>query len=193
MPRGLMPQMPNYRKWVGKLSLFLLILPMPGRARRLLSKQLKLSANSMSSATSRARSVLTMRPRSLLKFGTESTASTCAGRFSSSLPVISETDGIVNFVDLIDGASITDATDEATGISSKVVLDWRGQSKNLDLKPRITLRDSKGKVVKKADDNEARYYLVPETILSVEDGDKVNAGDVLARLPKATSKTKMNT
>jgi DNA-directed RNA polymerase subunit beta' len=106
------------------------------------------------------------------------------------LPVISETDGIVNFVDLIDGASITDATDEATGISSKVVLDWRAQSKNIDLKPRITLRDSKGKVVKKADDNEARYYLVPETILSVEDGDKVNAGDVLARLPKATSKTK---
>jgi DNA-directed RNA polymerase subunit beta' len=106
------------------------------------------------------------------------------------LPVISETDGIVNFVDLIDGASITDATDEATGISSKVVLDWRSQSKNIDLKPRITLRDSKGKVVKKADDNEARYYLVPETILSVDDGDKVNAGDVLARLPKATSKTK---
>jgi DNA-directed RNA polymerase subunit beta' len=106
------------------------------------------------------------------------------------LPVISETDGIVNFVDLIDGASISDATDEATGISSKVVLDWRAQSKNIDLKPRITLRDSKGKVVKKADDNEARYYLVPETILSVEDGDKVNAGDVLARLPKATSKTK---
>ncbi len=106
------------------------------------------------------------------------------------LPVISETDGIVNFVDLIDGASITDSTDEATGISSKVVLDWRGQSRNLDLKPRITLRDGKGKVVKKADDNEARYYLVPETILSVEDGDKVNAGDVLARLPKATSKTK---
>ena len=106
------------------------------------------------------------------------------------LPVISETDGIVNFVDLIDGASITDSTDEATGISSKVVLDWRGQSKNLDLKPRLTLRDSKGKVVKKADDNEARYYLVPETILSVEDGDKINAGDVLARLPKATSKTK---
>ncbi len=57
------------------------------------------------------------------------------------MPVISETDGIVNFVDLIDGASITDATDEATGISSKVVLDWRAQSKNLDLKPRITLRD----------------------------------------------------
>ena len=55
---------------------------------------------------------------------------------------------------------------------------------------RITLRDTKDKVVLKADGNEARYYLSPETILSINDGDKVNAGDVLARLPKATSKTK---
>ena len=38
-------------------------------------------------------------------------------------------------------------------------LDWRSQSKNTELKPRITLRDEKGNVVKKADDNEARYYL----------------------------------
>jgi len=106
------------------------------------------------------------------------------------LPVIAETEGVANYVDLIEGASITDIVDEATGISTKVVLDWRSQSKNIDLKPRITLRDGKGKVVKKADDNEARYYLVPETILSVEDGDKISAGDVLARLPKATSKTK---
>src|SRR6056300_38220 len=106
------------------------------------------------------------------------------------LPVIAETAGIVNYVDLVDGASISDKTDEATGISSKIVLDWRSQSKNLDLKPRITLRDKNDEVVKKADGNEARYYLSPETILSVADGSKVNAGDVLARLPKATSKTK---
>ena len=57
-------------------------------------------------------------------------------------------------------------------------MDWRSQSKNLDLKPRITLRDKKDEVVKKADGNEARYYLSPETILSVADGSKVNAGDV---------------
>ena len=62
--------------------------------------------------------------------------------------------------------------------------------KNTELKPRITLRDSKGNVIKKADDNEARYYLVPDSILSVQDGQKVSAGDILARLPKATSKTK---
>ncbi len=106
------------------------------------------------------------------------------------VPVIAETSGIANYVDLVDAISIADKTDEATGISSKIVLDWRSQSKNLDLKPRVTLRDSKDKVVLKADGNEARYYLSPETILSVADGDKVNAGDVLARLPKATSKTK---
>ena len=58
------------------------------------------------------------------------------------------------------------------------------------MKPRITLRDAKGNVVKKADDNEARYYLVPDSILSVKDGQKISAGDVLARLPKETSKTK---
>ena len=52
------------------------------------------------------------------------------------------------------------------------------------------MRDEKGNVIKKADDNEARYYLVPDSILSVKDGQKVFAGDVLARLPKETSKTK---
>ena len=108
------------------------------------------------------------------------------------LPVIAETAGIVNYVDLVDGASISDKTDEATGISSKIVLDWRSQSKNLDLKPRITLRDKNDEVVKKADGNEARYYLSPETILSVADGSKVNAGDVLARFQKLHLKQKIS-
>jgi len=93
-------------------------------------------------------------------------------------------------MDLIDGVSLAETVDDATGISSKSVSDWRAQSKNTELKPRITLRDETGNVVKKADDNEARYYLVPDSILSVNDGQKVSAGDVLARLPKATSKTK---
>jgi len=106
------------------------------------------------------------------------------------LPVIAERSGIVNYMDLVEGVSIAETVDDATGIASKSVLDWRSQSKNTELKPRITLRDEKGNVVKKADDNEARYYLVPDSILSVNDGQKVTAGDVLARLPKETSKTK---
>ena len=105
-------------------------------------------------------------------------------------PVIAEKSGIASYVDLIDGVSIQETTDDATGISSKSVVDWRSQSKNTDLKPRITLRDEKGNVIKKADDNEARYYLVPDSILSVKDGQKVSAGDVIARLPKETTKTK---
>ena len=105
-------------------------------------------------------------------------------------PVIAETGGIVNYVDLIDGVSITETMDDATGISTKTVVDWKNQSKNTELKPRITLRDDKGNVIKKADDNEARYYLVPDSILSVKDGQKISAGDVIARLPKETSKTK---
>ena len=105
-------------------------------------------------------------------------------------PVIAEKSGIASYVDLIDGVSIQETTDDATGISSKSVVDWRSQSKSTDLKPRITLRDEKGNVIKKADDNEARYYLVPDSILSVKDGQKVSAGDVIARLPKETTKTK---
>ncbi len=105
-------------------------------------------------------------------------------------PVIAEKSGIASYVDLIDGVSIQETTDDVTGISSKSVVDWRSQSKSTDLKPRITLRDEKGNVIKKADDNEARYYLVPDSILSVKDGQKVSAGDVIARLPKETTKTK---
>ena len=106
------------------------------------------------------------------------------------MPVIAEKGGTISYMDLVDGVSLAETVDDATGISSKSVLDWRSQSKNTELKPRITLRDEKGNVVKKADDNEARYYLVPDSILSVNDGQKVNAGDVVARLPKETSKTK---
>ena len=106
------------------------------------------------------------------------------------LPVIAERTGTASYMDLVEGVSIAETVDDATGIASKSVLDWRSQSKNTELKPRITLRDEKGNVVKKADDNEARYYLVPDSVLSVNDGQKVTAGDVLARLPKGTSKTK---
>ena len=93
-------------------------------------------------------------------------------------PVIAEKSGIAGYVDLIDGVSIQETLDDATGISTKAVVDWKTQSKNTDLKPRITLRDEKGNVIKKADDNEARYYLVPDSILSVKDGKKIFAGDV---------------
>ena len=106
------------------------------------------------------------------------------------LPVIAETSGIVNYMDLVEGISLTETMDDSTGISSKSVTDWKSLTKNTDLKPRLTLRSDKGEVIKKADGNVARYFLVPDSILSVKDGQKISAGDVLARLPKETSKTK---
>ena len=77
-------------------------------------------------------------------------------------------------MDLVEGTSITETLDDATGISSKSVTDWKSISKNSELKPRLTLRSEKGEIIKKADGNEARYYLVPDTILSVKDGQKIS-------------------
>ncbi len=106
------------------------------------------------------------------------------------LPIITEKSGVVHFVDLVEGVSVKEVVDEVTGITNKVVMDWRASSKGADLKPRITLRDDTGEVVKLANGTEARYYLSVDAILSVEDGQRVNAGDVLARIPREAAKTR---
>ncbi len=103
-------------------------------------------------------------------------------------PIITEREGIANYVDLVDGVSMRDVVDEATGISYKTVIDWK-QHKGSDLRPRITLRDEDGEVVQLANGTEARYFLSVDAILSVEPGSQVHAGDVLARIPQ-TAKTR---
>ncbi len=106
------------------------------------------------------------------------------------LPVITEKDGVVNFIDLVEGVSLSDKVDEATGISSKVVIDWRSQPRGGDLKPRIALQDSKGAVIKLPNGLAANYYLSVDSVLSVENGQEVKAGDIVARIPRETSKTR---
>ncbi len=106
------------------------------------------------------------------------------------IPIITEKDGIANYVDLVGGVSMREAVDETTGISSKVVTDWKQQPKGADLRPRITLRDKKGEVIKLSNELEARYFLSVDAILSVENGQAVKAGDVLARIPREASKTR---
>ena len=105
-------------------------------------------------------------------------------------PIITEREGMVNFRDLVEGVSMREAVDEATGISYRVVTDWKQQPKGTELRPRITLRDKEGNVVTLANGGEARYYLSAEAILSVEDGQEVHAGDVLARIPVEGTKTR---
>jgi DNA-directed RNA polymerase subunit beta' len=106
------------------------------------------------------------------------------------LPIISEKEGTANYTDLVEGLSMTEKVDEATGIASKVVIDWKQQPKGADLKPRITLRNKKGDVVTLAKGLEARYFLSVDAILSVEPGQQVHAGDVLARIPRESAKTR---
>ena len=106
------------------------------------------------------------------------------------LPIITEREGIAHYVDLIENVSVREITDEATGISSRVVVDWKQMSKGGDLKPRITLRDEDGEVLQIANGNEARYFMPVDAILSVEAGAQVKPGDVLARIPREGSKTR---
>jgi DNA-directed RNA polymerase subunit beta' len=106
------------------------------------------------------------------------------------IPIVTEKDGIAHYVDLIEGLSMREIVDEATGISSKVVIDWKQQPRGSELRPRITLRDPQGEVLLLGNGLEARYFMSVDAILSVENGAAVKAGDVLARIPRESSKTR---
>ena len=106
------------------------------------------------------------------------------------VPVITEKAGKVELVDLINNVSVRETTDETTGIVSKVVVDWRSSSASAGLKPSIILKDAKGKPVTYDNGKEIRYYMSADAILSVDNGDEVKVGDVIARIPRESSKTK---
>ena len=106
------------------------------------------------------------------------------------MPIIAEMKGTANYVDLVDGVSVREVTDDATGISSREVVDWKASAGGANLRPRITLRDDKGEVLTLANGLEARYFMSAGAILSVESGAEIQAGDVLARIPRESSKTR---
>ena len=106
------------------------------------------------------------------------------------MPIITEMQGVANYVDLTEGVSVREVTDDATGISSREVVDWKQAAGGANLRPRVTLRDEAGEVLTLTNGLEARYFLSAGAILSVENGQKVEAGDVLARIPRESSKTR---
>ncbi len=106
------------------------------------------------------------------------------------LPIITEQDGKIEYLDLLEGATLVERVDEVTGLTSKVVVDYKQNARGADLRPRLQLKDAKGKVVQMTNGAEARYFLQPDSILSVENGAQVVAGDVLARIPREGSKTR---
>jgi DNA-directed RNA polymerase subunit beta' len=100
------------------------------------------------------------------------------------MPVITEKGGIVKFQDLVEGKTLTEQTDEATGIAQRVVTEFRGSARSKeDLRPRVTLLDEQS-------GEAARYMLAPGAMLSVEDGQRVEGGEVLARVSREAAKTR---
>jgi DNA-directed RNA polymerase subunit beta' len=105
-------------------------------------------------------------------------------------PVLTEVDGIIGFEDLVDRVSVTESADESTGITKRVVVDWRANPRGGDLKPAIVIKGKDGKIKKTARGTDARYLLPVDAILSVDGGGEINAGDVLARIPLESAKTR---
>ncbi|BCJ91220.1 DNA-directed RNA polymerase subunit beta' [Terrihabitans soli] len=104
-------------------------------------------------------------------------------------PIVTEVDGSIDFEDLVEGASVTETTDEATGITKRVVMDWRTSTRTSDLKPAIIIK-VKDKIAKLQKGGDARYLLPAEAIISVNPGGTVKAGDIIARIPTESAKTR---
>jgi DNA-directed RNA polymerase subunit beta' len=104
-------------------------------------------------------------------------------------PILAEVEGEVVFEDLVDGASVAETTDEATGFTKRVVIDWRTSQRGDGLKPALAIARG-GSVVKLDRGGDARYLLSVDAVIAAEPGEKVAPGDVLARIPLESAKTK---
>lgn len=102
--------------------------------------------------------------------------------------IIAEKDGIAQFKDLIENVSFQEEVDSMTGIVSRKVINWKTNTKKA-LSPAITLVDEKGNVISLGGKKIAEYMLPTYSVLNVSNGDKVAAGDILARIPVQTKRT----
>jgi DNA-directed RNA polymerase subunit beta' len=102
------------------------------------------------------------------------------------IPILTEVAGSVKFGDLAEGQTMQEKFDPVTGKSSKVVVEYRDS----DVRPRISIKDEKGRTARVGDGGHARYYMPLGAIVMVNEGDTIYPGDVLARIPRETTKTK---
>ena len=105
-------------------------------------------------------------------------------------PIITEVGGKIRFEDLTEGQSVREETDEATGITNRVVTDFRASSRAADLRPTLGLIDDAGAYKRLSNGAEARYLLPVGAILSVGNGDEVRPGEIIARIPTEGAKTR---
>ncbi|MEL6597325.1 MAG: DNA-directed RNA polymerase subunit beta', partial [Pseudomonadota bacterium] len=106
------------------------------------------------------------------------------------LPIIAEKAGTVKWVDLVSGIAIREETDDATGMTQRIVSDWRAAPKGNELKPEVLIVGADGEPVRNEAGNPVTYPMSVDAILSVEDGQEIKAGDVVARIPREGAKTK---
>jgi len=105
-------------------------------------------------------------------------------------PVVTEVAGFIKFQDFVDGLTVATQIDEVTGLSSTVMLDSK-QRGGKDLRPTIKLLNAKGKEVTFAHTNIPAVYTLPMgALVNLEDGAKVSVGDIIARIPQESSKTR---
>ncbi|MFT5417290.1 MAG: DNA-directed RNA polymerase subunit beta' [Gammaproteobacteria bacterium] len=107
-------------------------------------------------------------------------------------PIVTEVEGRVQFKDIVDGVTVTQQMDEITGLSSVVVTDpkQRGSTAK-DLRPMVQLVDSEGGELKiPGTELPAQYFLLPGAIVNIADGGEVKVGDIVARIPQESSKTR---
>ena len=106
------------------------------------------------------------------------------------LPIIAEKGGMARYVDLVNGIAVREETDDATGMTQRIVSDWRSVPRGSDLKPEIIIVGEDGEPVRNEAGNPITYAMSVDAILSVEDGQQIEAGDVVARIPREGAKTK---
>lgn len=107
-------------------------------------------------------------------------------------PVVSEVSGKLKLIDLVDGVTMKTQTDEITGLTNIVVIDAKSSASGAkDLRPMAKLVNEEGDdIVMPGTNVAAHYYLPPESIIALADASEINVGDVIARLPQESSKTR---
>ncbi len=103
------------------------------------------------------------------------------------IPIITEVSGRVKFGDVIEGLTMSEQVDEVTGLSRKVIVEYK--DKDTEIRPRVSIKDEHGRTIK-IGDSEARYLLPVGANIMIKEGEEVHSGDVIAKIPRETTKTK---
>jgi len=140
------------------------------------------------SGRERERYKLNYGAKLLVKEGAKIASNTLMAEWDPyTIPILTEVEGEVKYGDLIEGATLQDMVDEVTGLSRKVIIE----SKQSDLRPRISIKDKQGKTQRLPNSHtEARYLLPIGANIVVSEGEKVVPGDVISKIPRETTKTK---